>query len=103
MSSLGIGAQAFAQTTAPAKAAAPAEEITEVVVTGSHLRRKDLNTASPVTTITAKDAELSGKASAADLLQKIPQAASSSQTNTLLGGYVVTGGSGVETISLYGL
>ena len=110
ISSLGIGAHAFSQDAAPAattpdQAAAPAasDDVTEVVVTGSHLRRKDMNEASPLTTITAKQAELSGSSSVADLLQKIPQASSTGQTNTLLGGYVVTGGSGVETLSLYGL
>ncbi len=104
MSSAGFGAHALAQDAAkPADGAKAPDGIQVVVVTGSHIRRKDLNTASPVTTITSVQAEQSGATSVADLLQKIPQAASTEQTNTLLGGYVVNGGSGVETLSLYGL
>ena len=105
LSSVGVGAQAFAQdTAAPASAAPKTEgETPVIVVTGSHLRRQDLNTASPVNTVTALQAEQSGATSVADLLQHLPQAASSEQTNSLYGSQIATGGSGIETLSLYGL
>ena len=106
LSSVGFGAHAFAQdttTTTTVTGKKPADDIQVVVVTGSHIRRKDLNTASPAITITAQQAVEQGATSVADLLQRLPQAANTEQTNTLLGGYLVVGGPGAETLSLYGL
>ncbi|MGN6423613.1 MAG: TonB-dependent receptor domain-containing protein [Asticcacaulis sp.] len=103
LTTLSLGAHAQAQDAKTSDAPKADDQITEVVVTGTHIRRKDMNSASPVTTITAEDAVQNGNSDVADLLQKLPQAASTQQTNTLLGGYVVTGGSGVQTLSLYGL
>ena len=107
LSSFGLGAHAFAQdsttTTTTVTGKKPADDVQVVVVTGSHIRRKDLNTASPAVTITSQEAVEQGATSVADLLQRLPQAANTEQTNGLLGGYIVTGGPGVETLSLYGL
>jgi iron complex outermembrane receptor protein len=104
LSSAALGSHALAQdATKAGDTTAKTDEVQTVVVTGTHLRRKDMNAASPTTTITSVTAEQNGVVSVADLLQKLPQASSTQQTNTLLGGYVVTGGSGVETLSLYGL
>ena len=105
LSTFGLGTHAFAQD--PTKTADPtaqkSDDVQVVVVTGSHIRRKDLNTASPEITITSAEAVASGTMTVADLVQKLPQAANSEQTNGLLGGYIVTGGPGAETLSLYGL
>jgi iron complex outermembrane receptor protein len=103
LSSFGMGAHAFAQDATTTTITAKKDDVQVVVVTGSHLRRKDLNTASPEVTITSLEAEKEGVTSVADLLQRLPQAANSEQTNGLLGGYIVTGGPGAETLSLYGL
>jgi len=105
LSTAGLGTHALAQDTTKtpdAKAQTP-DDVQVVVVTGSHIRRKDLNTASPEITITSAEAVQSGTMTVADLVQKLPQAANSEQTNGLLGGYIVTGGPGAETLSLYGL
>ncbi len=77
--------------------------VEELVVTGSRIRRSDYTSASPVTVITSETANLQGLASAADLLQTLPIAATSQQINGLLGNYVVTGGPGVQTLGLRGL
>src|SRR6185437_12230027 len=104
LSTMGLGTHALAQDTAKkTDTSKPADDIQTVVITGSHLHRKDLNTASPQITITTTEAVESGVTTVADLVQKLPQAASSSQTNSLLGSYIVTGGPGSETLSLYGL
>lgn len=104
LSSAGFGASAVAQATARTNDAGKTPGDAQlVVVTGSHLRRQDLNTASPVATLTAAQATQSGATSVADLLQKLPQAASTEQVNSLFGSQIATGGSGVETLSLYGM
>ncbi len=106
LSSVGFGAHAFAQdatTTTTVTGKKAADDVQVVVVTGSHIRRKDLNTASPAISITSQQAVEEGATSVADLLQRLPQAANTEQTNGLLGGYIVTGGPGAETLSLYGL
>ena len=105
LSSVGLGTHAFAQDTTKSTdtTAKKSDDIQVVVVTGSHIRRKDLNTASPAITITSQEAVEQGATSVADLVQRLPQAANTEQTNGLLGGYIVTGGPGAETLSLYGL
>ena len=105
LSTVGLGTHAFAQDTTKAAdtTAKKGDDVQVVVVTGSHIRRKDLNTASPEVTITSQEAVEQGATSVADLVQKLPQAANTEQTNALLGGYIVTGGPGAETLSLYGL
>jgi iron complex outermembrane receptor protein len=103
LSTAGLGTHAFAQDKPKTETAKSSDDVQVVVVTGSHIRRKDLNTASPEITITSQQAVESGTMTVADLVQKLPQAANSEQTNGLLGSYIVTGGPGSETLSLYGL
>jgi iron complex outermembrane receptor protein len=104
LSSVGLATQAFAQDAAKTgDTTKAADEPVQVIVTGTHIRRKDLNTASPEITITSQQAVEAGNMTVADLLQKLPQAANSEQTNSLLGSYIVTGGPGSETLSLFGL
>jgi iron complex outermembrane receptor protein len=99
----GKGEAPTVQTDKPHAKPTEPEAVEAVVVTGSRIRRSDFNSASPVTIITNEDAELKGSTSAVDMLQTLPQAANSQQINSQLGGYVVTGGPGAQTLGLRGL
>ncbi|MEM1035771.1 MAG: TonB-dependent receptor [Pseudomonadota bacterium] len=74
-----------------------------VVVTGSLLRRDEFSSASPIQVITAETANLKGLLNATDVLQSASVSAGSTQINGNFGGFVVEGGTGVNTISLRGL
>lgn len=58
-----------------------AKQLDTVTVTGSHIRRVDMETASPVVTIDRQRIEDSGKATVGDMLQSLP-VMSGIQTNT---------------------
>lgn len=100
---------AFAQDTT----AAPAEEdqqteadavqLDKITVTGSLLRRTEYETTSPVQVITADTNISMGQVNAAEFLQKSSVAAGSTQFNHQFGGFVVEGGTGVQTLSLRGM
>jgi iron complex outermembrane receptor protein len=88
------------------KAEAKATEDTavqEVVVTGSRLRRTEFNATSPVQIISTEKAELEGVVDTTRILQSSTIAASASQIDNSYTGYNVTGGPGVNTLSLRGL
>jgi iron complex outermembrane receptor protein len=89
---------------APAKPA-PGEdaEVEALVVTGSRIKRTEYTSASPIQVITSEQSTLQGLADTGEILQKSSIASGSAQSNNLLTGYVVTGGSNVSTISLRGL
>ncbi len=84
-------------------AAAPAAPASDLVVTGSRIRRTSFNVPAPVQIITTEDSRSEGLFSATDILQKSSIAAGSVQINNQFGGFVVNGGSGVDTVSLRGL
>lgn len=69
-------AQQLAATPAP-----DAPEVGEVVVTGSRIQRRDAATVGPLLTITADDIAKSGSVSPGDLLQKLPSAGVSLNSN----------------------
>ncbi|WP_303829120.1 TonB-dependent receptor domain-containing protein [Asticcacaulis taihuensis] len=117
LTTLSIGLPAFAQDTTPpadtttapsadttaAPGVAPADEPTEIVITGSRIRRSEFNAPSPVQIITAEKSSLSGMVSAAEVLQNSSIASGSGQINNTFTGYVVNGGDGINTVSLRGL
>lgn len=70
-----------------------------VVVTGSNISRTDVETASPVTVITAKDIEMSGQPTVADFLQRMTVDGQGSIPSTFGNGFA----SGATAISLRGL
>jgi len=92
-----------AKAEAPASAQAPAQEVEELVVTGSRIRRTEFTSASPIQIISVEQSRLVGITDTAAMLQKSSVAAGSFQTNGLLTGYVANGGPGVNTIGLRGL
>lgn len=75
----------------------------KVVVTGSLLRRDEYSSASPIQVITAETATVEGLIDAADIIQSQSVASGSTQINGNFGGFVVEGGTGVNTVSLRGL
>ncbi len=75
----------------------------KVVVTGSLLRRDEYSSSSPIQVITAETATAEGLIDATDIIQSQSVASGSTQINGNFGGFVVEGGTGVNTISLRGL
>jgi len=95
--------QAAAATTPKAAEKAKDQEVAEIVVTGSRLRRTAFTSASPITVITSEQTSLEGLLSAAEILQKSTLAAGSQQINDQTTGFVTENGPGANTLSLRGL
>ena len=91
-----------AKTTSKADAS-KTKNLEAVSVTGSLLKRPEYETASPVQVISIDKSMAAGKFDVADFLQTSAAAASSTQINNQFGGFVVEGGTGVQTVSLRGL
>jgi outer membrane receptor protein involved in Fe transport len=104
---VGASSTAFAQdqstqpqsNTNPAAPAQKASTLQTVVVTGSHIRRVDLETASPVVTIDRAAIQASGKLTLGDLVQDLP-AVTGGNTNPQVNN---SGGTGASSIGLRGL
>lgn len=101
---VGASSTAFAQDSASQDAAAQpaqkkAQTLQTVVVTGSNIRRVDLETSNPVLTIDRAQIQASGKQTLGDLVQQIPAIAGAATNPNVNNG----GGSGASTVSLRGL
>lgn len=94
---------AYAQDTAQSGEAAEAEEVQEVTVTGSRIRRDEYSAVEPITVVTKEEITQSGFASAADALQSAEVTAGSGQINNYYSGFVVDGGTGANTLGLRNL
>ncbi|MCC5996781.1 MAG: TonB-dependent receptor [Oceanicaulis sp.] len=99
------GASAFAQANddedeEDAPAAATDDR---VVVTGSLLRRSEYTSASPIQVVTADIQITLGQVDTAEFLQRSSVAQGSTQLNNQFAGFVVEGGTGVNSLSLRGL
>ncbi len=92
-----------AQTAADTDSKKATKDLDTVVVTGSLLKRPEYETTSPVQVISIDKSLSAGKFDTADFLQTSTVAASSTQINNQFGGFVVEGGTGVQTVSLRGL
>ena len=101
--SLSLGAFAAAGTvTAQAQTDTDqqkSQSLETIVVTGSNIRRVDVETANPVLTIDHATIEKSGKLTVGDLVQALPSMAGSPTNPNVNNG----GGSGASTIGLRGL
>jgi outer membrane receptor protein involved in Fe transport len=86
-------------TDATAKPAGKAKELEKVVVTGSLIPQSEIETASPITTITAEQIESQGYRNVSDVLRAQPLATGSVQDNQFSNGFTP----GATTISLLGL
>lgn len=100
------GTAAVAQTESEEEEGATTEGVSElerITVTGSLLRRLEYDSASPVQVVTADTSVEIGQIDTADFLQQSSVAAGSTQINNQFSGFVVEGGTGVQTVSLRGL
>ena len=95
-----FGAGAAAAISAPAFSAEDesAESVERIEVTGSRIKRADIEGANPVQVITRQDLVASGISNMGDILQEIPSVAGAG-TNTAIN----NGGSGAIRVSLRGL
>ena len=108
-------ALAQAQAPTPAAAAEKTEEakkkvakaetpvLERVTVTGSLLKTLQYDSASPVQVITADISATIGQFDTAEMLQKSSVASGSTQINHQFAGFVIEGGTGVQTVSLRGI
>lgn len=79
------------------------KELEKITVTGSLLKRLEYDTTSPVQVITADTSVAVGQVDTAEFLQKSSVAAGSTQISNQFAGFVIEGGTGVQTVSLRGL
>ena len=99
--SLGAVATAGSVTAVAQDAGTPppkSQSLETIVVTGSNIRRVDIETASPVVTIDRAQIQASGKVNLGDLVQELPQMAGAAMTPQ-----VNNGGAGTAGVSLRGL
>ena len=94
--------EADAEAAAEVAQAVGPEETEEIIVTGSRIRRDAFTTALPLTVITEESAILSGLANTSEILQS-SALASGAQVDNSFGGFVVSGGPGVNTFGLRSL
>ncbi len=100
VAAVGVAGTAFAQNTNTAQNDQnQPQTLQTIVVTGSHIRRVDLETANPVTTVSAAQVQNSGALTLGDLVQALPQITGSPQNTRVNNG----GGSGASFASLRGL
>lgn len=82
---------------------AGAKTLDKITVTGSLLKRLEYDTTSPVQVLTADVSADVGQVATSEFLQKSSVASGSTQISNQFAGFVVEGGTGVQTISLRGL
>lgn len=85
------------------KANQETKTLEKVTVTGSLLKRLEYDTTSPVQVLTADVSADVGQVATSEFLQKSSVASGSTQISNQFAGFVVEGGTGVQTISLRGL
>jgi outer membrane receptor protein involved in Fe transport len=81
----------------------PADEVQTVVVTGSHIRKDQFTSASPIQVIKRDQSVLAGLVTSTEILQGSTVSGGGNQINNYFGGYVTDGGPGANTLSLRGL
>jgi outer membrane receptor protein involved in Fe transport len=100
---VGASGTVFAQDTGSQDTNKPSQEkaqtLQTVVVTGSHIRRVDLETSNPVVTIDAAQIKATGKLTLGDIVQQLP-AVTGGVVNPQVNN---AGGTGASTIGLRGL
>ncbi len=77
------------------------EEIEKISITGSHIKRADFETASPISVITAEQIALTGIVNVEDLLQRMPFSAGVAGNTT--NAYWTSGGYGTAQVNLRGM
>ncbi len=97
---VGVSGTAFAQSAAPqSNNDKTPQTLQTIVVTGSHIRRVDVETSNPVVAVTAQQIQASGKMTLGDVVQNLPVVAGA-MTNPNVNN---SGGSGSTAVGLRGL
>lgn len=96
-------AKAKAEADAAAKKAAAPARVEEIIITGSHIRKDEYSSASPIQVIKKDESVLAGLTTTTEVLQGSTVTGGSNQINNYFGGYVTDGGPGANTLSLRGL
>ena len=78
-------------------------ELDRVQVTGSLIKRADFTSISPVQIINAETQAQVGQLEVADIMQNSTIASGTTQLNNQFNGFVIQGGTGVQTLDLRGL
>jgi len=80
-----------------------AADLGRIMVTGSLLKREDFTSTSPVQVVNAETQAQVGQLTIADILQNTTVASGTTQLANQWNGFVVQGGTGVQTLDLRGL
>jgi len=100
VAAVGVAGSAFAQNAAPAQNNQnQPQTLQTIVVTGSHIRRVDLETSNPVVAVTAQQIQQTGKMTLGDVIQQLPVITGGIETPSVNNG----GGSGQTLVGLRGL
>lgn len=100
VAAVGVAGTAMAQNTAaPQNDQQQPQTLQTIVVTGSHIRRVDLETDNPVVAVTAQQIQATGALTLGDVIEKLPVITGGLQNPSVNNG----GGSGSTLIGLRGL
>lgn len=100
VAAVGITGTAFAQNATPAQNnQKQPQTLQTIVVTGSHIRRVDLETSNPVVTVSAQQIQSTGKLTLGDVVQQLPVITGGVENPQVNNG----GGSGQTLVGLRGL
>jgi iron complex outermembrane receptor protein len=91
---------AFGQQAQQPAAQEPA--VTEIVISGSRIKRDNYSSAAPLQIIRNDDSAIAGFTSTAEVLQGTAVTGGQSQINNAFGGFVTDGGPGANTLGLRG-
>jgi outer membrane receptor protein involved in Fe transport len=82
--------------------AAQEQPVTEIVISGSRIKRDNYTSVAPLQILRNDDSAIAGFTSTAEVLQGTAVTGGQSQINNAFGGFVVDGGPGVNTLGLRG-
>ena len=99
VAAVGVAGTAFAQNATTQNDQNQPQTLQTIVVTGSHIRRVDLETSNPVVAISAQEIQASGKLTLGDVVQNLPVITGGVENPRVNNG----GGSGATNIGLRGL
>ena len=100
VAAVGVAGSAFAQNTTTTQSDQnQPQTLQTIVVTGSHIRRVDLETDNPVVAVTAQQIQSTGALTLGDVIEKLPVVSGGLQNPSVNNG----GGSGSTLIGLRGL
>jgi outer membrane receptor protein involved in Fe transport len=99
VAAVGVAGTAFAQNATTQNDQNQPQTLQTIVVTGSHIRRVDLETSNPVVAVTAQQIQQTGKLTLGDVVQQLPVITGGIETPNVNNG----GGSGQTLVGLRGL